>query len=554
MNVVSADPRGEARAALTAGDGARALAVMRAAVGARPGDAALLNSAGDVAMKAGDPAQAACWFDAAAEAEPGRVEYALNQAIALSASGEKSAALALLRQIERQAKHEPRYCSARAAAERGAGDSAAAERWYAACLALQPTHPRALHGAARVALERGREDAVARFDAALKANPQDADLWLGKAQALDVAGEAVAARGIAEALVAQAPGWEPAMRFLAQLRLAVGGDAWDAHYANAAQARPADPNIRADWIAVLAGNDRNAEAAEVAAAARTAFPAEERFALLEAIHAGAAGDTQRAETIFTTLDLDTPDRHTQEARHALRLGDPAHADMATERALALAPGDIAAWAMRGLAWRLLDDPRLNWLLSDGAIAFMPLADDQALETAVPLLHRLHDGSPLPLGQSLRGGTQTRGLLFSRAEPELAALRRAIDATVEQYRTALPPADAAHPLLRHRDTRWRFAGSWSVRLTGGGDHHAAHIHPQGIVSSALYAEVPEGGGGALELGRPPRDLGLHLPPLRTLAPRPGHLALFPSFLHHGTTPFAGGRRMSVAFDVVPEPAR
>ena len=62
------------------------------------------------------------------------------------------------------------------------------------------------------------------------------------------------------------------------------------------------------------------------------------------------------------------------------------------------------------------------------------------------------------------------------------------------------------------------------------------------------------GGALELGRPPRDLGLDLPPLRTLAPHPGHLALFPSFLHHGTTPFAGGRRMSVAFDVVPEPVR
>ena len=390
-------------------------------------------------MKAGDPAQAACWFDAAAEAEPGRVEYALNQAIALSASGEKSAALALLRQIERQAKHEPRYCSARAAAERGAGDSAAAERWYAACLALQPTHPRALHGAARVALERGREDAVARFDAALKANPQDADLWLGKAQALDVAGEgrcggrdrrgarcAGARLGAGNALprpaAAGGGGRTGGMRIMptspAPGRPIRTSGPTGSPCSRATTATPKRPRSQQRPGARFR-TKHGSRCSRRFMPGRRAIPSELR------------PSSRRSISI-------RPDRHTQEARHALRLGDPAHADIATERALALVPGDIAVWAMRGLAWRLLDDARLDWLLPEPVIAFLPLEDASALDAARPLLNRLHDASPLPLGQSLRGGTQTRGLLFSRAEPELAALRRAIDATVEQYRTAPPP--------------------------------------------------------------------------------------------------------------------
>ena len=43
----------------------------------------------------------------------------------------------------------------------------------------------------------------------------------------------------------------------------------------------------------------------------------------------------------------------------------------------------------------------------------------------------------------------------------------------------------------------------MRLWGGGDHHTAHIHPQGIISSACYLILPAGrasGDGALEVGR------------------------------------------------------
>jgi outer membrane receptor protein involved in Fe transport len=42
----------------------------------------------------------------------------------------------------------------------------------------------------------------------------------------------------------------------------------------------------------------------------------------------------------------------------------------------------------------------------------------------------------------------------------------------------------------------------------------------------------------------------LPPLATFEPKPGRLVLFPSFLFHGTRPFKGGERLTVAFDLVP----
>ena len=50
--------------------------------------------------------------------------------------------------------------------------------------------------------------------------------------------------------------------------------------------------------------------------------------------------------------------------------------------------------------------------------------------------------------------------------------------------------------------------------------------------------------------------IDLPPFRTVEPEPGRLVLFPSYMWHGTRPFAEGERMTVAFDVarLPSPAQ
>lgn len=556
--------------AVHSGNAAGARALAEAARRAFPQDAPLADAAGDLAMKAGDAPAAEAHFAAACTAAPQVAEYAVNHAIALQQLGRHAQAVAALTPHEAAARRDARYASVRALSERALGHPGEAARWYDAALAIEPTRARALHGRARIALERGEADAVARFDRALAVTPGDADLWLGKAQALEVAGDVSGARLIAEQIAQQAPGYLAGLSFLAGLRLAAGETDFTAPFREAAARAPQDPNIPATHIETLAGLDYAVEAAEVAAEARRRFPDEGHFALLEAIHAGSAGDFARADAIFATLADQRPLRFLHEARHRLRGRDPEAAERLLQRALATDPWDISAWALRGMAWRLAGDPRAGWLHDQpGLVQLRPLVGREGLVgEAIAELRRLHAASSMPLGQSLRGGTQTRGILFHRTEPVLAELHQAIRATLESYRDQLPPRDDTHPLLRHRDTPWQLLGSWSVRLTGGGsgtndtggDYHTAHIHPQGIVSSALYLVVPEEATdteqklGWLEVGRPPPDLRLDLEPLKVICPREAHLALFPSTLYHGTTPFGARRRadaerMTVAFDVV-----
>ncbi len=548
------------RMAMQNRDLAGARQIAEAARRDHPADAALADAAGDLAMKANEPQAAETHFAAARGLAPAMLDYAINHAIALQRLGRHDEVVALLSEHEKQGCRVARYGSVRALSHRTLGELAEAARWYDAAITVEPRHPRALHGRARVAIERGEADALARFDKALSVNSGDADLWLGKAQALEVAGDITGARAVAEQICAQAPGFIAALSFLAGLKLAAGESDFTSPFRAAAQRAPQDPNIPATHAETFAGLDYAAEAAEVAADARSRFPGEPHFALLEAVHSGSAGDWERAEAIFGELKLDTPMRALHEARHRIRAGDTKQAEALLDTAMAGDPWSISAWALRGIVWRMANDDRGAWLHEQaGLVQLRPLfGREKLVEDVVAELRTLHAGSAMPLGQSLRGGTQTRGILFHRTEPLLAELHDAIRATLEEYRGELAARDAAHPLLRHRDVPWKLAGSWSVRLTGGGgtggDYHTAHIHPQGIVSSALYLIVPEEAHGSeqlgwLEVGRPPPDLGLDLPPIRAIEPQAGNLALFPSTLYHGTTAFGSAERMTVAFDVV-----
>ena len=172
------------------------------------------------------------------------------------------------------------------------------------------------------------------------------------------------------------------------------------------------------------------------------------------------------------------------------------------------------------------------------------------------LRTLHEGRGEYLDQSVRGGTQTDGPLFSRIDPLIRQVRAAVVSAVEGYVRNLPPVDPRHPLLgRRRDRPVRFSGSWSVRLRSGGKH-SNHIHPQGWISSALYIALPPPSpsgredAGWFTIGEPDERLGLSIGPSRKIEPVPGRLVLFPSYLWHGTVPFAEGERLTIAFDVRP----
>jgi len=162
----------------------------------------------------------------------------------------------------------------------------------------------------------------------------------------------------------------------------------------------------------------------------------------------------------------------------------------------------------------------------------------------------------PLNQSLRGGTQTTRDLLDSDHPVITAYRAALDGPIRAYLDAIG-TDKDHPTSARNRHDYQFAGMWSVKLNGRG-YHESHVHPAGWISSAYYVAVPDGidtspdKAGWIDFGVPPYQTGNDaLPPLKTIAPRPGRLVLFPSFMWHGTRPIADdGERITAPFDLLP----
>jgi hypothetical protein len=279
---------------------------------------------------------------------------------------------------------------------------------------------------------------------------------------------------------------------------------------------------------------------------------------LAAIIASEMGDHEHADALFARLlsqpeQLANTDLLVRGMRHLLRTHRPRPAATLAEHALAR-PDANKVWPYVATAWRMLGDPRWQWLEGDPKLVNrVQIYRPDELAALAQCLTRLHNMPHEPAGQSVRTGSQTDGPLFARAEPEIRDLKQRIEAVVKDHIESLGPPDPTHPCLRFRPRKVRFAGSWSVRLQGAG-HHSNHIHPQGWLSSALYLKVPDerasgpAPAGHLQMGIPPAELGLDLAAFRTIAPEPGWLTLFPSIMWHGTHPIAGGERMTVAFDV------
>ena len=252
-------------------------------------------------------------------------------------------------------------------------------------------------------------------------------------------------------------------------------------------------------------------------------------------------------------------------RHAFRTRRFDLALRCAEQAVRSDPRNQEGWANLGTAWRLLGDSREYWLCDYerlvGYVEVTPPPEFEGLpEFLQALAHTLdamHSARRQPIHQSVRGGTQTTGQLFGRNTAVIRSMEASLRRAAEHWVATLP-RDETHPFLSLKRSAVRFVGSWSVRLKASG-RHTNHIHPMGWASSAFYVRVPAGSlasrdndaGGSLQFGQPLDDLGLGLSPRRILQPRPGYLALFPSFFWHGTVPFeAPDSRLAVAFDMQP----
>lgn len=216
-------------------------------------------------------------------------------------------------------------------------------------------------------------------------------------------------------------------------------------------------------------------------------------------------------------------------------------------------------AFQATAWRMLGDARYDTLYDyDAFVRTYRLETPQGWESLdhyladlARALHDLHTLKTHPIGQSLRGGSQTAAPLVESDDPAVMAFFQASDRPIRDYLAAL--GKGRDPLRARNTGHYRVQGSWSVRLWPNG-FHADHIHSNGWISSACHIELPsaisgEAREGWLRFGAPP---GLpNLTAQHHVQPKPGTLVLFPSYMWHGTQPFGGdASRLTLAFDVVP----
>lgn len=140
-----------------------------------------------------------------------------------------------------------------------------------------------------------------------------------------------------------------------------------------------------------------------------------------------------------------------------------------------------------------------------------------------MLKWLHRFAVEPPDQSIRGGTQFNLLTTDKYKVIRTFLRALSD-----------------PITRIINEQWKFEGVWSSNLNRGGQH-VKHVHPKGWISGCCYIDVPDNRSA---------HLTCFTDPCTVIIPEAGKCVLFPSWLPHEVSVYAGERpRLTIAFDLV-----
>jgi tetratricopeptide (TPR) repeat protein len=492
-----------AEALLAEGRGEAAVALLRPFAGAEGADHPVLATCATALKAVGRPLDALPFNEMATRRYAGSAVAWHNLAATLGDLGRGEASLAAIERAFDLGLDGPASWSVRARAALAAGQLELAERSYMEALRRGP-------GAVETAVElanlnwmRGAELAQAQLilDACFHGGGDPSALLQAKARLLQAGGEAQAAAQLLQAAVVRIPG---------------------------------------DVGLVLSAVQAELEAGGLAA----------------------------AETLMTTAVRLAPGRIevlNQLAILELALGRPERALDAASQGLREIPENQSLLAWQATAARQLGDPLYQQLYDyDRMVAAYDIEAPPgwpSLEAYVTdlaqVLRPMHSFARHPFHQSVRHGSQTlQGLLGSEA-PALMAFFKAIEASLYSYMARLGQGD--DPLRRRNRGGYLVEAAWSV-LLGAGGFHLDHFHPRGWISSAFYVETPDGAlagadqAGWLRFGQPPLALHPTLTAEHHVRPRPGRLVLFPSYMWHGTNPFATHeQRLSLAFDVTPAAA-
>ena len=372
-------------------------------------------------------------------------------------------------------------------------------------------------------------EAVAR--AAIEAWPARPGAWLSLAQILRQQGRAEAAAAELEGAVEHLPG-DPRLRLALAEVLAVLGRL-EAAVDEAGEALRLDPDSREARLlrlSLLVKRGRWQAAAPDADVVRLGDPAEPL--LLDWLELRSREEPQAIPELLSRAD-------------AVLAAQPGSAPATYYKAMALARlGDAAA------ARTLISTETLVEIGELGPPS--GYSSDQEFYAALageilanPTLE------PDPRAKATTHGRQTRQLRPHHG-PATAVLLALLPAAAETHADRIAGRAPAFAAARPAAAELRV---WAV-VCGADGHQKPHWHSSAWASGVCYVTVPaaaeKGGGGSLLLGTVDLAEGGEPPwGVRPIAPQPGRIVVFPSYLPHSTAPSgAEGLRISVAFDIVP----
>ena len=424
----------------------------------------------------------------------------------------------------------------------------------------RPTSAVAEHNLAALLGDMGRAaEAEAAVRRAFAKGGDAPETWLVFARALLAQDRFDEADAAYRQALTRRPAYAEAVRDLAQLIWMRTGDAQAAlqPFEAALAGAPGAVDLRIARATVM---EYVGTAPDIVLAALTADGSHPEIELV-AIQAALGVDKDRALAHARAAHALRPDIRTalKLAEVHLARSEPDAAMTLIDAVLKALPEDQNALSLQAVAWRQAGDPRAADLYDYDTMVGAWTIDTPAPWTSLPAyladlaiaLRRLHGLTTHPLGQSLRHGTQTTASLLTSTDPAIRAFFTAIDGPIRRHIGGL--GTGTDPLRRRSTGDYRLSGAWSVQLKPGG-YHAAHIHPEGWLSSACYIDLPdavqgEGHQGWIGFGGAP--FTPDLPHQHFEKPEPGKLVLFPSYMWHGTMPFEGDQtRLTIAFDVVP----
>ena len=230
----------------------------------------------------------------------------------------------------------------------------------------------------------------------------------------------------------------------------------------------------------------------------------------------------------------------------------------------IAPLNQEILAYMGLCWRLMQNPRCDWLNNyQSFIHAAPLDVPPGYSNLAEFMHKLKDALYLlhktenqPLDQSVMGGTQTVGRLLAETTKVIQDFKHVLEQRIYQYLEQLPK-DLNHPFLKRVTQHFTFSGSWSVRLKSGG-FHVNHVHPEGWLSCCTYVDLPDtvspddpDKAGWIKFGETSLGLNEREKIGKQLCPEIGLCVIFPSYFWHGTNVFeSDAYRLTIPCDMMP----